>query len=432
MIQEGIMRLAGLVVGSVILLFCLSLALSVPIVFTQGLLVLLRREWIPPTYNLRSIAKRRLAALATVFGLALVVFVLTATSMLAAGIQHTLASTGDPRNAKIFMKGVGAEGQSNLSRSQLNLLSVIPGVATNDKGERLFSPELLVLAWAKADGADVNAGANLSLRGVSRMAYELHPPRQLEGRRAKPGAFEIVIGAQVENRFKGAELGGTMELAGHDWSVVGVADHAGTAYDSEAWADLDQVRSTFHRDASVTTLALGKTASIASLEATLVTTPVLANLQVRREIEYWESLGQQYVDFVRLVGSLVGLIFALAAVLGAMNTMYAQVSARTRELGALRAIGFRPRAILASLVLESTLMGLIAGSIGIGVAGLLSGVDFELTSEKTLTEMTYAFHFSLPIALGGLLCAGMLGYAGGLLPALRAARMRIVDAVRAD
>jgi putative ABC transport system permease protein len=418
---------AGLVLA---LLICLMAA--IPWVGFQALTVLLRREWLPPIYAVRSIVKRRSAALGALLGLAMVTFVLTALLMLADGIQHTLQTTGSSRNAKIMLKGMASEGSSFLTRPQINLLTSLTEVATSKDGRRLIAPEAIALVWATAVGSDPEAGTNLPLRGVTSSSFDLNPANALKGRRFKPGAFELIIGKDLEGKLQGAKLGSQMSLAGHDWTVVGVADHGGTAYDSEAWTDIDQIRTTFKREASVVTLGLRGDDSLDAIRALLANSPALSNLQIWREADYWESLGRRYVDFLRLMGGVVGIIFGSAAVLGALNAMSAQVSSRTRELGALRALGFRPRAILTSLMLESVLLGTLGGGLGVAAASLLQGVELRLTSEKTLTEMSIAFHFSFTVALCCLTSAAFIGFAGGLLPALKASRMRIVDAVRTD
>jgi putative ABC transport system permease protein len=423
--------LALLTAGSVVaMLVCLVAA--VPWAGFQALSVIVNREWIPPIYAIRSIVKRRGMMFGTLLSLALVTFVLTTLLMLADGIRQTLVTTGNTQNAKVMLRGIASEGSSFLTRSQVNLLTALTDVATTKDGRRLIAPEAMALVWASAVGADPEAGTNLPMRGITPVSFELNPLKSLRGRRFKPGAFELIIGKAVEGKLQGATLGGQMTLAGHEWTVVGVADHGGNAYDSEAWTDIDQIRTIFKREASVVTVALRGDDSLDSVRAILASSPALNNLQIRREADYWESLGRRYVDFLRLMGGLVGIIFGSAAVLGAMNTMNAQVSSRTRELGALRALGFRPRAILTALLFESVLLGALGGSMGVAAASLLRGVELRLTSEKTLTEMSFAFRFSFLIALCCLGSAAFIGFAGGLLPALKASRMRIVDAVRTD
>jgi len=231
-----------------------------------------------------------------------------------------------------------------------------------------------------------------------------------EGRMFATGQHEVLLGKALVGRFAGAALGGKMTFADREWTVVGIADHRGTAHDSEVWGDIQVMAPTFERGYSTATLALTDRAQLDGISAALATDPAKSELLAKREVDYWRALSQQSVEFVSLLGAAVGVIFAFGAVLGALDTMYAQVSARARELGTLRAIGFKPRAILVSLVLEGVLHALGAGVLGVLAASLLENMSFEL---------------SLGFAMS-------MGYAGGLLPALRAARLPIVNAVRAD
>jgi putative ABC transport system permease protein len=423
----------GLVAAAALLIVIAGLVLSLPVVCARAAQVLLRREWIPLVYNLRSLARRKLMTLATGFVLALVVFVFTAVSMLALGIQHTLASTGDPRNVKVIRTSALSEWTSWVDEEELKVVATLPGLAPDENGNPLVSGEMVVLIWAARQGAvDPDDGTNLSVRGVHPVAFRVHAVRGLTGQRFEPGTNQIVIGKALRGRFVGAELGGTMTFADRDWKVVGILDHGGTAHDSEIWGDIEIMAPTFRRGYSTATLVLKEPAGFAALSAALSSNTALPDLLAKREVDYWKALSENYVGFVRLLGGVVTVIFSLGAVLGALNTMYAQVSARTRELGTLRAIGFKPRAVLISLVAESVLLSLVAGILGVACAALLSRMTFELTTVQTLSEITYGFHLSPELALGCLGFAVSMGYAGGLLPAFRAAKMPIVEAVRAS
>ena len=431
--QEWVAAGMGALAGASVVAMGLGLLVSLPVVSWRMCRVLVGREWVPITYNLRSLVRRKVTTGATLFGLVLVIFVLTSVLMLAAGIQNTLASTGNSMNVKVLRKSVNNEGQSWVTGDQVQLLAAAEQVARNGDGKPRLSPELIVLIWAPhAGSSDPDDGANLTLRGVYPDAFELHPPRGLEGRRFKPGTDEIIIGKALVGRFQGANLGGEMNFVGRQWRVVGVADHRGTAHDSELWGEFDQMSMTFRRGVASVNLELADRDAFVSLTTRLATDPQLNELVAKREAEYWRSLGGDYVEFVQLLGSVVGLIFSFGAILGAMNTMYGQVSARTRELGTLRAIGFKSRAILTSIVLESVLLAFVAGVIGVAAASVLGLFQFRLTTLSTLTEIVYGFHLSPWIALGCVGFAVFMGYAGGLLPALRASRMQIVDAIRAD
>lgn len=424
---------AGVLMATLVSLLGVGLAASLPVVLWRAAAVIVRREGVPLVYNVRSLRRRGVTTLATLAGLVLVIFLLTSVLMLAAGIEHSLGSTGNGENVKVWRKAVRVEGMSWISGEQLQLLSAAPQVALTAEGKPRISPEALVLVWAAhTDMRDPDDGANLTFRGITPDAFEVHPPRALEGRRFNPGTNEVMVGKALVGRFEGARLGGTLSFAGRDWPVVGVADQAGTAHDSEVWGDIDQIAATFRRGTASLTLTLKSADDYASFAEALQTDSRLSELQAKREGEYWQAMGGDYPKFVRLLGGVVGLIFSFGAILGAMNTMYAQVSARTSELGTLRAIGFKPRAILTSLVFESVLLALFAGVIGVGAAAILQSVRFTMTTVQTLTEMVYRFHLSPGLALSCVAFSALMGYAGGLLPAWRAARMPIVEAVRAD
>jgi ABC-type lipoprotein release transport system permease subunit len=265
------------------------------------------------------------------------------------------------------------------------------------------------------------------------MAWKVHAMPRIQGRMFIPGHDEIVIGRSLVGRFKGAELGGAMTLGGREWTVVGIADHGGAAYDSEPWGDLHQVGAAFRRTYSVVNVATKNADAFQSLVENIDRNPALNSLETQRETGYWSRLSQRHIRFVTLLGVMIASLSSLGAILGAMNTMYAQVAARSRELGTLRSLGFKPRAILTSLVFESAVLAVLSGSIGVGLSALvLEGVQVSLTTQELQNEISYRFHLAPSTLLQSLLFACLMGYAGGLLPALRAARTPMVNALRAD
>jgi putative ABC transport system permease protein len=423
----------GVLAGVGVLALCLAALLYLPVVLVRAVKVVLRREGIPASYTFRSLSRRKSSTAATFCVVALVTFVLTAVMMLGAGIQHTLEATGNPRNAKVFRDNTLSEWNSWLEEEQLQQLAATPGVARSSTGAPLVSGELVVLVWAgRAGSAASDDGANLTVRGVHPVAFDVHEVRELEGRRFATGAQEVVIGKALAGRFDGATLGGTITFAERSWTVVGVADHGGTAHDSEIWGDFEVLSVAFRRGAATATVALTEASALDSFSSALDSSNRQNQLSVKRETAYWRALSESYVDFVTLLGCVMAFVFAFGAILGALNTMYAQVAARTRELGALRAIGFKPNAVLICIVFESVCLAVAAGAVGVLGAGLLDSSSFTLTTAQTLSEITYHFQLSPALALGALGGAALMGYAGGLLPGLRAARMPITAAVRAE
>jgi len=398
-----------------------------------GLTLLVRRDWVPIVYNLRSLGVRRWTTGVTAVGLALVVFAFTTVLMLATGVRETLKATGSAENAKIIRKGSQNEVQSGMLPEHLRLLSSAPETAMGKDGKPLASPELLVIIFAEREnGKTAEDGTNLDVRGIGPTGLELHPPRALEGRMFKPGTSEIVVGKKLAGRFKGMELGGQVRFARRDWTVVGIMDQGGSAYDSEIWGDIDQFMDAFARRPafSSVTLRLKDKHDVAALKSRVENDPMLSTLEVQPEVDYWAAQSEATAKFVNIVGLFVVIVFSFGAILGAMITMYAQVAARTREIGTLRALGFRRRAVLVSFVAESVILGLLAGAVGCAGASLMQLASFTTMNFQTFAEMTFKFHMSAGVVIASFVFAIVMGFAGGLLPAMRAARMPIVRATR--
>ena len=423
----------GVLIGALILTVVLGVAGGVLVVAALGLTVVARRDWVPIVYNLRSLGVRRWTTAVTALGLALVVFVFTTVLMLATGVRETLKATGSVENAKIIRKGSQNEVQSGVLPEHLRLLSAAPEAQMGKDGKPLASPELMVLIFAQREGGSSEEdGTNLNVRGVGPLAFELHPPHALEGRMFTPGTSEIVVGNKLAGRFKGMRLGGQVHFARRDWTVVGVMDQGGSAFDSEVWGDIEQFEDAFARRPSFSsiTLKLKSAGDIAALKSRVENDPMLNTLDVQPEIDYWAAQSEATAIFVRVVGIFVVFIFSFGAVLGAMITMYAQVAARTREIGTLRAIGFRRRAVLVSFVVESVILGVLAGVVGCASASLWQLTSFTTMNFQTFSEMSFKFHMSPSVIVASMVFAIIMGFAGGLLPAMRAARMPIVRATR--
>jgi ABC-type lipoprotein release transport system permease subunit len=227
-------------------------------------------------------------------------------------------------------------------------------------------------------------------------------------------------------------VGESVHFARRDWLVVGIIDSGGSGYDSEVWGDVDQFLDAFARRPALSsvTLKLRDPGALASLEARMATDPNLNTLEIQREDKYWAAQSQNSATFVTALGLFVAVIFALGAILGAMITMYAQVAARTREIGTLRALGFRRRSVLVSFVVESMLLGVASGGLGVAAASLMTFATFSTMNFQSFSEVTFRFHLTPGIIVASLAFAALMGYAGGLLPALRASRMPIVRATR--
>jgi putative ABC transport system permease protein len=425
--------LVGILIGASVIGVTLGLLGALVVIIVLGLTLLVNRDWVPVVYNVRSLSVRRWTTGVTAAGLALVTSVFTMTLMLTAGVHETMKATGDERNAKVIRKGSQNEVQSGVLPEHLRLLSAAPETAMGKDGKPLVSPELLVLIFAVKDrGGGEEDGANVNVRGVGPGAFELHAPKTLEGRMFVPGTSEIVVGKGLEGRFRGMHLGDKTRFARRDWTVVGIMDHHGSAYDTEVWGDIEQFEDAFARRPSFSsvTLRLKDQGQLAALKARLETDPMLSTLEARGEVDYWASQSELFSKFVHYLGIFLAVIFSIGAVLGAMITMYAQVATRTREIGTLRALGFRRRAVLVSFVIESVILAVLAGVVGIAAASAAQLTSFTTMNWQTFSEVKFRFHMSGGIVVTALFFSFLMGFAGGLLPAMRAARMSIVRATR--
>jgi ABC-type lipoprotein release transport system permease subunit len=433
MISKIVTILLGAALGAALIAIVAGLTISLLVIGVLALTMLVRRDWVPVVYNVRSLMVRGWTTGVTAMGLALVVFVFATALMLSRGIQKTLASTGTTENAHIIRKGAQTEIQSGVQPEHLRLLSAAPETAMGKDGKPLAAGELAVLIFAhKADATSSSDGANVLVRGVSEKSIELHPPARVEGRMFKPGTSEIVIGKGLLGRFKGTRLNESMQFARRKWLVVGVMDQGGSGFDSEIWGDLEQFEDAFQRHPSFSaiTLRLRDKDAISALEARLQSDPMLNTLVVKREVDYWAAQSEQFATFVKFLGIFVAVIFSFAAILGAMITMYAQVTARTQEIGTLRVLGFRRRSVLVSFVIESVLLALASGGIGLACASGMQLVSFSTMNFQSLSEVSFQFTLTPAILVASMMFAGLMGYAGGLLPALRASRMPITQATR--
>jgi ABC-type antimicrobial peptide transport system permease subunit len=273
--------------------------------------------------------------------------------------------------------------------------------------------------------------ANVTIRGISEASLALRPQVRIQaGRMPKPGTGEIATGSSIARRFRGAGIGEQLRFAQRDWLVVGIFDAGGSAFDSEIWGDADQLMQSFRRPAySSMLLRLRDAAQFDALKTRLEGDPRL-QLEVKRETQFYADQSKMMAKFLRVFGTVLAAIFSTGAVIGAMITMYAAVASRVPEIGTLRALGFQRGSILAAFLLESAFLGLLGGIVGVGVAALLQMVTVSTMNWQTFSELAFRFSMTADIAVKSLAFAVAMGVAGGVLPALRAARLDIIDALR--
>jgi len=384
---------------------------------------------IPYSYSLRNLWTRRLTTVLTAAGMAMVVFVFAAMQMLAAGLQATLVETGSYDNAVLIRKSSQTEVQSSIARDAAAIVEVQPEVAVGAGGERLVAKETMVLI-SLLQRRDERP-ANVTIRGIGTASLSLRPQVHIKaGRMPKPGSAEIVAGASIARRFRGAGIGESLRFAQRDWTVVGVFDAGATGFDSEIWGDVDQLMQAFRRSTySSVLLRLRDPSGFGALKQRLEGDPRLA-LEAKREMRFYADQSEAMATFLRVFGSVLAVIFSIGAIIGAMITMYAAVANRVPEIGTLRALGFQRGSILAAFLLESAFLGLLGGICGLFAAAFLQLATVSTMNWQTFSELAFRFDFTAAIAGKSLAFALGMGLAGGALPALRASRLAIVDALR--
>jgi putative ABC transport system permease protein len=378
--------------------------------------------------GIASLPQRWGASSVVVVGIAGVVGVLVAMLAMGEGFQATLNSTGDDTTAIVLRGGSQAETNSVIMRDQVPLLSTLPGVAKDERGRALISPELsqVVNLVSKGDGTDVNA----QFRGVGEMAWAVHDKVKItQGRRFNAGLREIVVGKGAQGQFRGLEVGHTLVLGNQDWTVVGVFN-SGDAHDSELWTDAQTLATTYQRSAwqSISVRTEG-TPGFEQFKTAVAADPRL-KLDVETTRAYYAKQGGGLNKLISVLGTVIGAIMAIGAVFGALNTMYAAVATRAREIATMRAIGFRGVPVVTAIMLETMLLALIGGVLG----GLVAWAIFNGYSVSTIgsnfSQVVFQFKVSPDLLWSGLKWALGIGLVGGLFPALRAARLPITTALR--
>ena len=385
---------------------------------------------IPLAYIARNLWTRRLTTALTAGGLALVVWVFATVLMLDAGLKKTLVTTGEYDNIVAIRKGAETEIQSGISRMQASIMESHPAVALGADGERMVSKEAVVLISLKKTGA--GKPSNVIIRGVSANGMALRPQVRLtQGRRFRPGSSEIMVGSSIARGFTGTAIGDTLRFAQRDWTVAGHFDAGGSGFDSEIWGDADQLMQAFRRTGySSMVVRLANTDALEGMRRDLDGDPRLTN-EIKREQVFYSDQLKALSTFITILGMTLTAIFSIGAMIGAMITMYASVSSRVAEIGTLRALGFRRSGVLYAFMAESLLLGLAGGLIGLAFASLMQFASFSTTNFQTFADLSFRFTLTPGIAAQTLLFAIAMGLVGGFLPAMHAARLGIVDALRA-
>lgn len=387
---------------------------------------------VPISYSLRNLWTRKLTTALTAGGMALVVFVFAAVLMLDEGLRKTLVDTGASDNVVVTRRASGTEVQSGIERVPAAIVESLSQVALGAGGERQVSKELVVLISLIKRQSGGDKPSNVIIRGVAPMGIALRPQVNIvAGRMFRTGSNEIIAGRAIAERFVHTGLGESVRFGGRDWVVVGVFDAAKSGFDSEIWGDVDQLMPAFRRPVySSLIFRLNDSGQFDAVKSAIESDPRLT-LEAKRESQFYADQSEALSTFIRILGISLSVIFSIGAVIGAMITMYAAVANRTAEIGTLRALGFRRASILAAFLLESLFLSLLGGLLGLFFASFMQLFTISTMNWQSFAELAFSFRLN-PAIIGKSLCfALVMGLIGGFSPAVRAARLNIVDALRA-
>jgi putative ABC transport system permease protein len=387
---------------------------------------------IPIRYNLRSLAVRKATTIATALGIALVVFVLASAQMLSHGIRNTLGKSGSPDHAIVLRKGADAELSSNVESRLVNLILAAPGVKKDAAGKPQGVGEVLLVLSLEKSGAPGQL-SNVALRGVPDNALEFRNDVHVtSGRPMRPGADEVIIGKRLDGHFQGLKLGDAFELKkNRKVHVVGVFETGGSSHESEIFGDLDLVRTSFGREAMVSsvTVQLESPSRFDTFKASMEHDKQLG-LAAFSEPAFYQKQSEGTATLVTFLGGAIVFFFSVGATIGAMITMYAAVAHRKREIGTLRALGFSRGTVLFSFLLEAVLLTFIGGVVGALASISMGLVHFSMMNMASWSVVSFSLDPSPAIVLNALALGGAMGLFGGFLPAFRAARVSPTEAMR--
>ena len=366
--------------------------------------------------------------------MALVVFVFAAVLMMAAGLQKTLVETGSPDNVVVVRKASSSEVMSSMERKSAAIVEMLPQVAMGQDGQPLMAKECVVLIALRKKGEEqASSHSNVVVRGIQTQSLPLRPQVKLTaGRMLRMGSSEVVVGNSIAKGFQGVGLQQTLTWGMRTWTVVGIFDAGNTGFASEIWGDVDQVMQAFRRPVYSSLIFKLNHPDAFEAAKTAIETDPRFTLEARRETKYYRDQSEMMAKFLRILGLSLTIIFSIGAIIGAMITMYSAVSNRTAEIGTLRALGFRRRNILLAFLTESLLLGFIGGFLGLFFASFMQFMTISTVNFQTFSELAFKFTLTPGIILESMFFALAMGLIGGVLPALRASRMKIVDALRAS
>lgn len=383
---------------------------------------------VPLAYNIRNLRVRLFSTLMTVLSVGLVVAVFIGVMALARGLEEAFEATGEPLNVVVLRQGSQVETSSAIRRDALQVIQYLPGVAADADGAPLVSPEVIVLLNLpkRADGQ----GANVLVRGLRAKGFGLRPQvRLVQGRPARPGLREVIVGRSIAGRFRNAGLGETLRFGRSHWRVVGIFEAGRTAFGSEIWADASELADDFDRaDYSSVLLRAETPAALRAIERRIGSDQRL-HLKAQAEAEYYAEQTKT-AGPIKVLGSFMATLMAIGASFAVMNTMYAAVSRRAREIGVLRVLGFQPASILLSFLAESVVLAGLGGLLGCLLALPIHGLTTGTMNFRTFSDISFAFRITPDLMAHGVGFALLMGAVGGFLPARLASRQPMVETLR--
>ena len=393
---------------------------------------------LPISYNIRNLKLRKGLTVMTALGIALTVTTAVFLMALLAGLQKAFVSSGDSRNVLVMRKGSVAELSGGFDAALFPTLKTLPGIEKDSQGEPMASGEwVVVVVLPRKDGTgDVNVSVRglmpegITLRSEEKDSHGQQKLKLVEGRWFTPGQREVVVGRSIHDRFNGANVGDTMDFAKGQWKVVGIFDSSGTAYDSEIWGDVNQIANDFDRQGGYSSAYLRATDAVAAdALKNRVSDDQRLKLEGSLETEYYDKQTSSG-GVIKFIGMFVAVIMAIGSSFAAMNTMYAAVAYRSREIATLRIIGFSRPSILTSFVIEALLLSLLGAVVGIILMLPFNGMSTGVGNQVTFSETVFSLHMTARVVITAVVFALIMGLAGGFAPAWHASRQNILTALR--
>lgn len=386
---------------------------------------------IPLIYNARSVIQRPVSTAFTAIGIALVVAVFIGMLALANGFRVALMKTGSDRNAMVLRRGADSELASGIDRATASILAASPHVATGDDGRPMVSPEVYVLIPLTRRGEDTTALANVVVRGVGPEVWQVRNHLEVvAGQRPQSGRAEVCVGRKMAQRFPNTDVGQTLHFGGRDWTVVCQFTAGGSAFESEIWGENEQFMPVFRGQVFQSVIFRLKDPAAFDEAKRVLEADQRLGVDVHRESRFYASQSEVLGRILEILAFVVTSIMAVGAVFGAVNTMYAAVASRGPEIAVLMTLGFHPRAVLLSFLVESALIALVGGVLGILLILPINGIVTGTTNWASFSEIAFSFRVSPGLLLSGLAFAVVMGVVGGFFPAWHAARRPVVQALR--